>query len=247
LLAAWRDDRENGADVIARTPRKVAARRGGRPSRQEAAQLQETILAIATELFLARGFAATSVEAVAGRARISKRTFYHRFKDKAALFEAVIHRLIERWIPPVEAKLHEAVPLDAILRGAAMRMLEIALSPEAIALHRVLMAEAQRFPALAQIMYEAGTKAGVARIAALLERAAPADGLSLADRRFAAEQFLSMVIAVPQRRALGFGEAFSPDELHEWVHRTVGLFLDGLHATAASRGKSAVGSLTPLH
>ena len=74
-------------------------RRGGRPSREASERLGELILGAATELFLSQGFGATSIEAVAQRVRISKRTFYHRFPDKAALFAAVVHRIITRLRP----------------------------------------------------------------------------------------------------------------------------------------------------
>ncbi|HZS83931.1 MAG TPA: TetR/AcrR family transcriptional regulator [Stellaceae bacterium] len=200
--------------------------------------LQDRILQIATELFLTQGFAATSIEAVAARSRISKRTFYRRFKDKAALFEAVVRHLVARWTPPVEARLHGAEPLADVLRHAAEQILAIALSPEAIALHRVVMAEAPRFPALAQVMYETGTKEGVARIGRLLDRAAAAGEIAISDARFAAEQFLSMVVAVPQRRALGFGPALAETELRLWAARTVGLFLHGCRAPAEHGGES---------
>ncbi len=103
----------------------------------------------------------------------------------------------------------------------------VALSPPALALHRVLVAEAQRFPQLIQLVNEAGAGKGVDRIAALLEREAKAGSLAIADSRFAAEQFLNMVLSVPQKRALGFGEIMSPDELARWTSRTVALFLDG--------------------
>src|SRR5215472_1502451 len=49
-----------GADVAA-----LPARRGGRPSQEEAARLADHILEVATELFLAEGYGATSIEAVA--------------------------------------------------------------------------------------------------------------------------------------------------------------------------------------
>ena len=81
--------------------------RGGRPSRLESAQLSDRILDVATALFLGDGFGATSIEAVAKRAGISKRTFYHRFRGKEVLFEAVVRRLIERWMPPFDAALFE--------------------------------------------------------------------------------------------------------------------------------------------
>lgn len=63
----------------------ATARRGGRPSQKEAARLGDRILDVATELFLLLGYGATSIEAVVQRARISKRTVYHRFEDKAVL------------------------------------------------------------------------------------------------------------------------------------------------------------------
>lgn len=209
-----------------------AARRGGRPSLQEAAQLQETILDVATELFLTQGFEATSIEAVATRARMSKRTFYHRFKDKGALFEAVVRRLIERWLPPFEARLHETGNLAEILRGTARQILVTALLPEALALHRVVTAEAHRFPALAEVMNESGSKSGIDRIAALLDREALSGHLRVGDTRFAAEQFLYMVVSAPQRRALGFGKPLAPGELDEWAARTVDLFLQGCQRAA---------------
>ncbi len=205
----------------------VEPRRGGRPSRLATVQLQETILDVATELFLTHGYGATSIEAVAAGARISKRTFYHRFDDKADLFEAVVRRLIDRWLPPFEAQLAEPVAIDALLLRTANQILAVALSPPALALHRVLVAEAQRFPQLIQLVNEAGAGKGVDRIAALLERESKAGSLAIADSRFAAEQFLNMVLSVPQKRALGFGEIMSPDELARWTSRTVALFLDG--------------------
>jgi TetR/AcrR family transcriptional repressor of mexJK operon len=212
----------------------VVARRGGRPSRLETAQLQETILDVATELFLTRGFGATSIEAVAAGARISKRTFYHRFSDKAALFEAVVRRLIDRWLPPFEAQLREAGSLEALLRGLAGQILAVALSPPALALHRLLIAESQRFPELVRLVNEAGAGKGVERIAALLEREAQAGNLVADDSRFLAEQFLNMVLSVPQKRALGFGQPLSGEALARWTDRTVALFVDGCRQSGAA-------------
>ena len=205
----------------------VATRRGGRPSRLQTVELQETILDVATGLFLTRGYGATSVEAVAAGARISKRTFYHRFRDKAELFEATVRRLIERWLPPFEAQLLEIAPADTLLRRLAGQILAVALSPPALALHRVLIAEAQRFPELVQLVNEAGAGKGVERIAALLERESRAGRLRIDDSRFAAEQFLNMVLSGPQKRAFGFGRPLDADALDSWIRGTVALFLDG--------------------
>src|SRR4249920_1896164 len=94
-------------------------RQGGRPSREASERLGELILDAATELFLTHGFGATSIEAVAQRVRISKRTFYHRFPDKPALFAAVVHRIIERLRPSAGVPLIEGPDLGAVLERLA--------------------------------------------------------------------------------------------------------------------------------
>src|SRR5689334_14892005 len=96
---------------------------GGRPSRLESERLSARILDVATALFLGHGFGATSIEAVARRAGISKRTFYHRFRSKEVLFEAVVRRLIEQWTPPFDTALLEAPTLRDALRQSAEHML----------------------------------------------------------------------------------------------------------------------------
>ncbi len=209
------------------TAGRTAARRAGRPTRDEAARLGERITAVATELVLRDGFAATSIEAVAAACGISKRTFYHRFRDKPALFRAVVHGLIARWTPPFEAALEVPRPLDAMLAHTARQILAAALSPEALALYRMMIAEAPRFPELARILNEQ-SRGGIERIARLLEAEAQAGRMAHApDALFAAEQFLNLVLAAPRRRALGLGAPMNEAEITRWIERTVALFLDG--------------------
>lgn len=200
---------------------------GGRPSRLESARLSDRILDVATALFLGDGFGATSIEAVAKRAGISKRTFYHRFSGKEMLFEAVVRRMIERWMPPFDAALLEAPSLAIALSRSAEHILKIALTPEALALHRMVIAEARRFPGLARILHELGAAAGIERIAREFERRMAAGEMRPMDSRFAAEEFILMVVTGPQRRALGLGVPLGPAELTRWIADTVALFLQG--------------------
>jgi AcrR family transcriptional regulator len=200
---------------------------GGRPSRLESAQLSDRILDVATGLFLGDGFGATSIEAVAKRAGISKRTFYHRFRGKEELFEAVVRRLIERWMPPFDAALFEAPSVAETLRRGAEHIVGVALTPEALALHRIVIAEAPRFPGLARILHDLGAAVGIERIAQYLERHVASGELKAIDARFAAEQFILMVVTGPRRRALGLGAPLRPPELRDWVDQSVKLFLDG--------------------
>ena len=124
---------------------RAASSRGGRPTAAAAARLGDGIVDVATEAFLRDGYAATSIEAIAKQARVGKRTLYARFADKEALFYAVLQRLMARWL---------AVPLpkppggrfELALVQLAERMLGVALEPEALALHRLLISESGRFP-----------------------------------------------------------------------------------------------------
>jgi AcrR family transcriptional regulator len=205
-----------------------AAGRGGRPSRADTLRLRQRILEVACELFLAGGYGSTSIEAVAARAGISKRTLYHRFDDKPALFTAVVHEIIERIRPAPGVPLIEGATLRDVLRRLAGMILRAALSAPAMALHRLVMAESARFPELARAVHGDGsTREAIALIGGLLAREFRDPRFSAENRAFAAEQFIHMVVAVPQRRAMGFGAPMTAAELKEWADRSVDLFLDG--------------------
>ena len=218
------------------TPRKRAAkaapRSGGRPSREEAARLGERILDAATHLFLSHGYGVTSIEAVAQRARVSKRTFYSRFHDKPALFVAVVHRIIDRLRKPADVDLLVG-DLRQVLEMLAGFILRAALMPEAVALYRMLVAESGRFPKLAAVVTEQGvTEEAIQFISGILEREIRAGTLALDSTTFAAQQFLYMIIALPQRRAMGFGAPMTSAETDAWARDGVNLFLNGCRGWA---------------
>jgi TetR/AcrR family transcriptional regulator, mexJK operon transcriptional repressor len=203
-------------------------RRGGRPSREASERLGE--------LFLADGFGATTIEAVAQRIRISKRTFYHRFPDKEALFAAVVHRIVERLRPAASVPLIEAANLRSVLEHLATLILRAAISPQAIALHRLIVAESARFPALAGVLAREGsTEEAVRLIAGVLEREKMAGRIKLDDAPFAARQFLQMTIVHPQRRTMGLGPPMSRKELAEWPGKVTDLFINGCRPVSRKR------------
>ncbi len=209
-------------------------RKTGRPSRADALLLRQRILEAATQLFLDHGYGPTSIEAVAARAGVSKRTFYDRFDDKPALFAAVVHGIIEKIRPDADVRLLDGATLTAVLRHLARLMLQAALSPPAIALHRLVTGESKRFPELAHAVENDGIKSeAISIIGGMLARELPGVPLNEAIRRFAAEQFIDMVIIVPQRRAMGFGTPMTNVELDAWAAQVVAFFLHGYHGMRA--------------
>jgi len=207
-----------GRAIIATRP----PRPGGRPSRAASAALADTIVGAATALFLRDGFAATSMEAVAAAAGVSKRTLYSRFADKPAAVSRV-GRAPDRG---VAARLRcgdqETASLDEALLAAARRMLATALAPEALALYRLLIAEAERIPDLPALLQQAGAATGIARIAERLQQ----EGVP--DPWWAAAQFQRLVLTGPQHHAIGLGPPLSPEALESWAARCVALFRHGV-------------------
>lgn len=224
--------RSSNRTTRAHRSRTAADRRrvspGGRPSLEESGKLNDRILDAASALFLAQGYGASSIEQVAKRARISKRTLYHRYADKAALFGAVLHRIVERMRPSGGMPIAESADLATNLRRLAELMLRSALRPESIAVHRLIVGESGRFPRLVAVVNKnSAAEEGVALIAGLLERAARKGQCVMPDPVFAARQFLYMVVTVPQRSASGLGPRMSEAQLRDWPRDVVRLFLEG--------------------
>ena len=110
----------------------------------------------------------------------------------------------------------------------ARLMLRAVLTPMALSINRLMVAEAQRFPELAAIVAREGGRAEVVgQIALMLEREARAGALAINRPEFAAEQFLQLVVSLPQRRALGLGPPMTEAELDAWADDCVNLFLNG--------------------
>jgi TetR/AcrR family transcriptional repressor of mexJK operon len=199
---------------------------GGRPTAAAAAQLEATILEYAIAAFLAEGYAATSIEAIAKACGVAKRTIYARWDGKPALFKASVAELLNRWAGHA-GPFTDSNDIEACLRDAARRMLAVALTPEAVALHRLLVAESGRFPELPNMIREAGASMGQQRIVDILQRAVDAGALPAHDVGYAAEQFMHLVLTGPQMRALGLRSPFDAPQMAAWADRAVALFLHG--------------------
>jgi TetR/AcrR family transcriptional repressor of mexJK operon len=199
----------------------------GRPSAAAAEQLEMTILDRATEAFLRDGYAATTIEGIAQSSGTAKRTIYARYTGKPALFRAVADRLIATWLS-FAGDWPEGPTLRDSLTTAADRILQVALTPEAVALHRLMIAESARFPELPGLLHQAGADQGTGRLAALLARAIEQQELPAIDIRLAAEQFMHLLLAGPQRRLLGLGTPLDEQQTLAWRDAAIDLFLRGV-------------------
>ena len=116
----------------------------------------ETVLAAAKRAFLANGYGAASMDMIAREAGVSKATVYAHFAGKEELFGAVIGRECERYFARFSAGELDPRDVRSSLAVLGRRFLDLVLSPDAIALHRIIVAEVTRFPALGQVFWQAG-------------------------------------------------------------------------------------------
>ena len=184
----------------------------------------ESILAAAKRTFLAAGFGAVSMDAIAREAGVSKATVYAHFAGKEDLFGAVIERECERYFSRFSAGELDLGDVRASLTVLGRRFLELLLSPDGIALHRIILGEVTRFPGLGEVFWRAGPERQRVQIEAFLTSAAASGTLDLADTRLAAEQFLSLVRGDVQLRHLMRLEA-NADQ------RGIGIAVEGAVAT----------------
>ncbi|WP_310631044.1 TetR/AcrR family transcriptional regulator [Paraburkholderia sp.] len=132
------------------------------------------ILEAAIEEFLAAGYDATSMDRIAARASVSKRTVYNHFPSKEALFAAILHRLWDAALTGAAPAYRADAPLRAQLLDLLQRKLRLMSDESFLALARVAIAAGIHSPERARDM--------VARIGEREEdvtvwiRAAAADG-----------------------------------------------------------------------
>src|ERR1051325_2633 len=145
------------------TKKKPAKPRGGpgRLSAEDAAKLPDRLLDAALEILNERTFADTTMEQIARRAGASTKTLYSRYADKAAVVEAVVHRIVERSLAAQAA----ASPLDpaqidprSFIIGLGTRIV-LSLSGEGAGLISIALSEARRFPVITK-MYNATLSRG---------------------------------------------------------------------------------------
>jgi AcrR family transcriptional regulator len=76
-----------------------------KPSRADAVQITiDRLLAVARRAFAEQGFAATSLDALAAEAGVTRGALHHHFGNKAGLFEAVLRRLNAEICTLIEAE-----------------------------------------------------------------------------------------------------------------------------------------------
>src|SRR4029079_4669018 len=150
------------------------------------------IVSGAKDVFLRHGFEGASMDGIAAAAGGSEVAVYRYFRSKEALFAGVIRDLCERIIDEDLERMLERAP-EAALGGFAGKMVTILFARDTVELHRIVIADSRRFPALGRLFYKSGPEACIAMLTAYLERHSSRKTLNLSNPRRTAEAFLELL------------------------------------------------------
>ncbi len=170
-----------GVDVSARLRESLAAEHRGRRG------LPGIVAGIA-DLAIAVCYRSTSMDQIAADAAVSKQTVYQQFENK-------------------EQEVRSAADLRTVLTDLARRLIDGVLRPDVLALRRLVIAEAERFPDLAGAYFEQAPARGIDLIADALHAYQERGLLAMEDVHLAAAHLAYLVLGIPQDRA-----HFCPDD-----------------------------------
>ncbi len=189
---------------------------------------REAFVAAAEAAFRTHGYGATAMSAIAAAVGGSKTTLWTYFPSKAALFEAVIDDVVERYGRSMAVPLDPAMPLVDALRDYGRTMLGIIFSPTIVDLHRLVLGEAGRFPELGTMMYERGPKRGLEKLTLYFTHAMADGRMRMGDAEVAARHFAGLCKADLHLRSM-LGLIAIPDEalIATTVEEAIDTFLNG--------------------
>jgi TetR/AcrR family transcriptional repressor of mexJK operon len=192
---------------------------------------QRAILDAARAVFLNGGYRGASMDEVAALAQVSKVTVYNHFSDKRSLFTAVITSAIdeaEQSTHSLVDRLGQSNDLAKDLRTFARQHVVEVTQPHLIQMRRMIIAEAGRFPELAQAWYRGGPERAHATLARQIQQLASRGLLHVKDPLLAAQHLNYLILSVPVNEAMFSGRDKPPytrSRLHRYADEAVSVFL----------------------
>lgn len=181
------------------------------------------ILDAAVSEFQELGFAGSTMDRIACRANVSKRTVYNHFESKEALFRAILDVMAEKLNEALEIAYDPTRPIEPQLHDLGWAEGKLMTCAPFMRLARMAVGETLRDPALAAEMNRKLEKISVFRD---FVAAAEADGaIKAGDPEHAAEQFLGLLKSQAFWPSVFSGEVVSEAQMQRIVETTVQMFL----------------------
>ena len=154
----------------------------------------DIVLEAAEKCFVELGYASTSMDAVAERAGVSKRTVYSNFRNKESLFAAVVRKGCAEVLPHAleGVDLHTDDP-EEVLTAFAENFLSDIYSKPRVQMYQTVVAASRRFPKVGQMMFESSVGQSQKIFDRFLRAQMAAGNLVFPDVDLAASQFVALL------------------------------------------------------
>jgi AcrR family transcriptional regulator len=218
---------------------------GSRTGAGQDTRKRRQILDGARRIFLDQGFDSASMNGIAEAAGVSKGTLYVYFDSKEALFRELVREEKAAQFPAI----FDFDSSDPDVRGTLTRVghafATFVTQSHVVTAKRIVVAIADRMPAMATEFFEEGPRQCAFRVAAYLDAQVEAGRLAIADTYLAAAQFLDLTQTTLSTPLLfGYPQPVSEERLAQVVDSAVALFMAAYSAGTTSRGAElrAIGS-----
>ena len=186
------------------------------------------ILRAAGRLFIKDGFSGVTMEDLLAEVGGSKATLYRYFSDKTELFQLAVEALLDERSAPLRSFTPTDPDAASTLKALGEHFADLVLHPVAIALHRLVTAEAERVPGLGQAFFDHGPAVGQAILGNYLTELADAGVVRLADAHTAGAQLYQAMLGDLQMRLLTNSPSRpTPVEVKNSIAMAVDIFLNG--------------------
>ncbi|MGK9155858.1 TetR/AcrR family transcriptional regulator [Acinetobacter radioresistens] len=178
-------------------------------------------------MFLEHGYSRVSINAIIAKIGGSKRDLYAQFRDKEGLFRCVIADVCQQVLDPLKALPVEGESIEQALKSFGKIFLSVLLSSRVIALQKLVLSEATRYPEFAQTFVELGPVSAYSLAAELLNRRAELGEINVAEPQIMGALFCDMLISDLQFKIISGGTVLD-QEIEERVQIAVSIFLNGI-------------------
>lgn len=193
---------------------------------------RDRVVAAASKLFLAHGYEAAGMDAIAEVAGVSKATVYSYYGDKATLFADVMAKTCEELGGPLPVEDLAFASPDEALRALALHGLRKVMETVQRQILPRVVAESRDFPELGRKFWENGPGKFEVAVARYLAEAKRQKRLDIADPARAAARLVGQITGLYLLPLL-IGVRGRPSEAE--IRRDVDLLIAGFLATARPR------------
>jgi AcrR family transcriptional regulator len=198
------------------------------PSRPRLEARRRAFLDAASAVFLEKGYANATLDDVIARSGGSRQTLYSCFGGKQGLFEAIVEERVDKIFASFTGERLLAESPDVVLVDVGTHYLETVLTPDALGMYRLVVAEGNVMREIAERFWTMGPGRSRTLLADYFAQQHRRGTLRIDDPELAAQQFWGMLLGTIQLQCL-LGVRPAPDrpEIETFVHSAVRLFLAG--------------------